>query len=101
MPELYDDDDSRMTELALIFHGKGQARDQRAGDPEGFVRLAYIAKSAIDRTFGPGNAHSAGLVDLCCAWEGHPDEGSATLSERYLLAATILRQAVRDRLAGR
>jgi len=104
MAETYDDDRNRIADLVEIFQAKGQARDQRAGDPAGFVRLAYIAKSAVDRTLGPGNAHSAGLVELCDALEPGDGAGSRpaldSVTECYRRAAHILRAAAQARLQG-
>jgi len=89
------DDDSRITDLAHFFQAQGRQRDLRANDPEAFVRLIYIAKSALDRQLGAGNRHSAGLVHLCDSVEtaATPPKSSA-LSERYRMAALIMRAVV-------
>lgn len=97
------DDDSRLEGLAQLFQAEARARQRHAGDPEGFVRLAYMAKSALDRTRGVGNRYSASLVDLCDALEGsgmpqiaNPEK--TTLPECYLMAARILQAAALEDL---
>lgn len=97
------DDDSRLDGLAQLFQAEARARQRHAGDPQGFVRMAYIAKSALDRTRGSGNRYSASLVDLCDALEGSgtpqiAPRANATLPECYLMAARILQAAALENL---
>jgi len=86
------DDTSRISDLAHFFQAQGRQSALRANDPETFVRLAYIAKSALDRRLGAGNPHSAALVLLCDSVEDAaapvPSDG---LAERYRKAAQVLR----------
>ncbi|WPB58133.1 hypothetical protein [Xylophilus sp. GOD-11R] len=96
------DDDARITELAEIFQAKAKARSH-ADDPQAFVRLAYIAKSALDRLLGPRNPYSIELVELCDELEAStlPEFDAATASglpDRYRTAAGLLRNAALQRI---
>lgn len=96
------DDDARISDLAKMFQAKAQARSH-AGDPQAFVRLAYIAKSALDRLLGPGNPYSTGLVELCDELDASTlpelDEAAArALPDRYRTAAGLLRNAALQRI---
>ncbi|QHJ00555.1 hypothetical protein GT347_22790 [Xylophilus rhododendri] len=91
----YDDDRSRLVDLAQLFQDQSQPRRQLAGDALAFVRLAYIARGVLDRALGAGNVHSARLAELCDSLEGR--HGSA-IAERYGAAAAVLRAAALERL---
>lgn len=104
-----DDDDSRITDLARIFRTLSKAGEMRAADPEAFVRLAYIAKSALDRLLGAANPHSAQLVELCDTLEtpettaagSVPGQPPPRMADRYRRASEILDAVSRSTLNDR
>ena len=92
---------SRILDFAQWFHAHADGRQLRASDPEAFVRMAYIAKSALDRLLGNGNRHSVNLVSLCDQVQELQESRQAdifNISPSYHQAARILRTAAYGRL---
>jgi len=90
---------SRILDFAQWFQTHGDSRRLRANDPEAFVRMAYIARSTLDRAFGADNKHSLRLTALCdqvpAATAGEPAD-SSQVAMGYQQAARILRTAAFD-----
>lgn len=93
------DELSRILHFAQWFQAQGDSRQLRANDPEAFVRMAYIARSTLDRALGADNRHSLRLTALCdqipAAAEGEPAD-SPQVAIGYQQAARILRTAAFD-----
>jgi hypothetical protein len=94
---------SRILDFAQWFHAHADGRLLRASDPEAFVRMAYIAKGALDRLFGTGNRHSQNLVALCEQVQELQERRQNEIfnvSLSYHQAARILRTAAYGRLGS-
>ena len=93
------DELSRILDFAQWFQTQGDSRQLRANDPEAFVRMAYIARSTLDRALGSDNRYSLRLTALCDQIPSAP-EGQAADSPQvamgYQQAARILRTAAFD-----
>ena len=98
---MHDETSKKILDFAQWFQAHGDSRQLRANDPETFVRMAYIARSALDRALGSDNRHSLRLTALCdqvpVTPEGEPAH-SHQVAIGYQQAARILRAAAFDRL---
>lgn len=98
---MHDETSKKILDFAQWFQTHGDSRQLRANDPEAFVRMAYIARSALDRSLGSDNRHSLRLTALCAQVPEIPDGEPAhshQIAIGYQQAARILRAAAFDRL---
>ncbi len=98
---MHDEISRKILDFAQWFQTHGDSRQLRANDPEAFVRMAYIARSTLDRALGADNRHSLRLTAVCgqipAAPEGEPGD-SLQVAIGYQQAARILRAAAFDRV---
>ncbi len=85
------DDAFLLSDLAAYFRDNGRSEFRKANEPEHFQRIAYLAKAALDRRFGPGNRHSLALVRACSDAALDP-----TVTRGYARVAVILQTAARS-----